>query len=109
MYTEIHNIAYGIVAYSFVSRYSCLEFNCVFLKYMILFPYSYLVAIGYLQQYSGATVRVRVQYGTVLCVTLGKSETYKETKKETYSYSYSYEAGRVLPNFGTGRSALIIG
>ena len=34
-YTEMNNIAYGIVAYSFVSRYSCLEFNCVFLKYMI--------------------------------------------------------------------------
>ena len=34
-FTEINNIAYGIVAYSFVSRYSCLEFNCVFLKYMI--------------------------------------------------------------------------
>ena len=29
-YTETHNIAYGIVAYSFVSRYSCLEFSCVF-------------------------------------------------------------------------------
>ena len=34
IYTETHNIAYGIVAYSFVTRYSCLEFNCVFLKYM---------------------------------------------------------------------------
>ena len=34
-YSEMNNIAYGIVAYSFVSRYSCLEFNCVFLKYMI--------------------------------------------------------------------------
>ena len=87
----MYNIAYGIVAYSFVSRYSCLEFNCVFSEiYDSLFPYSYL------QQYGTRTValRVLVQY----FVTLHKSETYKETIKEKYStvqygtvqFSYEY-------------------
>ena len=32
--TEMHSVAYGIVAYIFLSRYSLLEFNCVCLKYM---------------------------------------------------------------------------
>ena len=80
-YTEKHNIAKGIVTYSFVSRYSCLEFNCVFLNMIHCFR----TRIGYLQKYSSATVRV--QY----FVTLGKSETYKETKVKVQNRTVPYE------------------
>ena len=43
----MNSIAYGIVADIFFTRYSLLEFNCVFLKYMFHCMYRYIHGVHF--------------------------------------------------------------
>ena len=58
-FTETHNIAYGIVAYSFVSRYSCLEFNCVSVQYSLgtVAQYSYEYSLRFVSDLPNVTIK----------------------------------------------------
>ena len=103
----MNNIAYGIVAYSFVSRYSCLEFNCVFLKYMI---HGYMISNGpsggqimliakRLKNYTGYVTTKSRDRGvatspprSIICNTVQYEYDYQlGNQHERLRYEYSYD------------------